>query len=81
MEDLIGGQFDLKIALRGPQHVAEAEVGHAVDQMPQRQEEGAARDLLVEHALIHLRVHPARDRGGIKTDLLDGIAAQDVGER
>ncbi len=76
MEDFVLWQLDLKIALCGGERVAEAEVGNAVDERSEFQDDIAGGNLLVQRAGRNVGGDPGRDHDRIETEFFNAVPVQ-----
>ena len=80
MKHLVLRQLDLEIALCVRECVAKAEIGDAIDEHAEFQNNVAGGNLFMQHTGLHARGDPRRQSGRIEAQFFDTVAAKNCGE-
>ena len=80
MENLVGGQIDLKLSFGSGEHVSEAQICHAVEQGAEIDDVASRGGLLLEDTGVDRGRQPGGHHGRIEAKVLGTAALQQRGE-
>ena len=80
MKDLVGGELDLNVSFCGGEHVAEAQIRHAIEQSAKAECIGTRGSLFMEKAGFDAGRKPSGHAGGIEPKVIRTASLQQCGE-
>ena len=80
VEDLVGGELDLNVSFCGREHVAEAQIRHAIEQSAKTECIDTRGSLLMEDAGFDTGGKPSRYAGWIESQVIRTASLEQRGE-